>query len=203
MSGGAGGVDVDHDVDVLIVGAGLTAVDIIVQLSTQGHRGRIHALSRRGLLPQVHKAGPAYAPFLAGETLPTTVTGALHRIRSEVRKAASTGADWRGVVDAIRPQTQGIWRGWSWEQRARFLRHLRPYWEVHRHRLAPEIAAHVETIFFGPHFSKKRCVPEESEDKIGHYRHQDGHDTYMHFFHCDECLGLGIRFPNKCINSGA
>lgn len=132
--------------DVLIVGAGLTAVDVAVQLSERKHEGKIHAVSRRGLFPQVHKAVPAYPHFLANEPLPATVTGALHRVRAEVKKAAAAGIDWRAVVDAIRPQAQSLWRNWPWEERARFMRHLRPYWEVHRHRLAPEIAGRIEAL---------------------------------------------------------
>jgi uncharacterized NAD(P)/FAD-binding protein YdhS len=132
--------------DVLIVGAGLTAVDIIVQLGERGHQGHIHALSRRGLFPQTHQPVPLYPSFLDKEPLPATVSEALHRVRSEVRKAAANGIDWRAVVDAIRPQAQAIWQNWSWEERARFMRHLRPYWEVHRHRLAPLISSRVDAL---------------------------------------------------------
>jgi uncharacterized NAD(P)/FAD-binding protein YdhS len=132
------------DDEVLIVGAGLTAIDIILQLESQGHRGKIHALSRRGLRPQAHKLGPVYPPFLDAASLPKTVSGAVHRVRSEIRRAAAAGVDWRAVIDSLRPFTQTIWREWSWEQRARFMRHLRPYWETHRHRLAPQVAARIE-----------------------------------------------------------
>jgi uncharacterized NAD(P)/FAD-binding protein YdhS len=57
-----------------------------------------------------------------------------------VAAAQQRGEDWRPVVDAIRGQTQAIWQNWPLSERSRFLRFLRPYWEVHRHRLAPEIA---------------------------------------------------------------
>lgn len=132
--------------DVLIVGAGLTAVDIIVQLDQLGHRGTIHALSRRGFRPLAHHSGPEYPHFLAGETLPTTVLAAMRRLRSEVRRGAAQGADWRQVLDAIRPQTQALWLGFSGEERARFMRHARSLWEVHRHRLSPATAATVDRM---------------------------------------------------------
>lgn len=135
-----------HD-DVLLVGAGLTAVDMMVQLDQLGHRGVIHALSRRGLQPQSHKAGlKPYPPFLSDEPLPATARGALHRVRTEVKKAVAAGHDWRVVIDAIRPQSQALWQGFSWEQRALFLRHVRPHWEVHRHRIAPHVAAIVSRL---------------------------------------------------------
>jgi uncharacterized NAD(P)/FAD-binding protein YdhS len=128
--------------DVLIVGAGLTAIDIAVQLDDLGHRGTVHALSRRGLRPLVHRPGLApYPDFLDGEPPAGTVRGMVRCVRVEVRRAAAAGTDWRAVIDALRPRSQAIWQAWSWAERARFMRHMRPHWEVHRHRIAPEIAA--------------------------------------------------------------
>jgi uncharacterized NAD(P)/FAD-binding protein YdhS len=46
--------------------------------------------------------------------------------------------NWRSVVDALRPHTQAIWQKFDLAERRRFFRHLRPYWEIHRHRAAPE-----------------------------------------------------------------
>lgn len=138
--------NIKPDEDVLIVGAGLTAVDIILQLDAQGHRGTIHALSRRGLRPMKHILGAPYPPFLDKEPLPKTIRAALHRVRQELKKAAANGVDWRSVIDALRPQTQALWRGFSHEERARFMRHVRPFWETHRHRLAPKVAERVEQL---------------------------------------------------------
>ncbi len=126
--------------EVLLVGAGLTAIDILVRAEAIGHRGVIHALSRNGLRPLVHRLTPPYPPFLADEPLPTTVRALVRRVRAEVRSAAARGIDWRPVVDALRPQAQALWAALSWPERARFMRHVRPYWEVHRHRLAPQVA---------------------------------------------------------------
>jgi uncharacterized NAD(P)/FAD-binding protein YdhS len=128
--------------DLLIVGAGLTAIDIIVHCQHLGHAGVIHALSRRGLRPLVHRATPdVYPAFFSAEALPRTVRGTLHRVREEVRRAAVAGIDWRPVVDAIRPFTQLLWQGYSWEERGRFMRHVRPFWEAHRHRIPPATAS--------------------------------------------------------------
>jgi uncharacterized NAD(P)/FAD-binding protein YdhS len=128
--------------DLLIVGAGLTAVDIIVQCRQLGHRGVIHALSRRGLRPLAHD--PALAPypaFLSAETLPLTLAQTLHRVRAEVRRASASGVDWRAVLDSIRPVSQLLWQGYTWEERARFMRHVRPFWDALRHRISPATAA--------------------------------------------------------------
>jgi len=128
--------------DLLIVGAGLTAVDIIVQCRELGHRGVIHALSRRGLrpLPQLpHTA--VHPPPLSAAALPPSVRETVRLLRAEVRRAARDGVDWRSVVDSIRPVTPLLWRGFSLEEKSRFMRHVRPYWESHRHRVPPQSAA--------------------------------------------------------------
>jgi uncharacterized NAD(P)/FAD-binding protein YdhS len=62
-------------------------------------------------------------------------------VRSRVRDAEAEGADWRQAIDGLRPHLQGLWRGLDAPERRRFLRHARALWEVHRHRMAPEVAA--------------------------------------------------------------
>jgi uncharacterized NAD(P)/FAD-binding protein YdhS len=68
------------------------------------------------------------------------VLGLLRLIRSQVEAAADKGINWRAVIDSLRPVTQDIWRSLPIEEQRRFLRHARSYWDVHRHRVAPEIA---------------------------------------------------------------
>jgi uncharacterized NAD(P)/FAD-binding protein YdhS len=60
------------------------------------------------------------------------------RLRDLRRRAAEVG--WRQAVDEVRPATQAIWRAASLAERRRFLRHLQPWWDVHRHRMAPAVA---------------------------------------------------------------
>jgi uncharacterized NAD(P)/FAD-binding protein YdhS len=123
---------------VLLLGTGLTMVDVAIALANRGHEGTIIALSRRGLLPRSHT--PLAGARKTG--VPAFEARLLHDLRSlrrhideEVRK----GADWRDIIDALRPHTQHYWQSLPlWEKR-RFLRHLRPWWDVHRHRLAPAI----------------------------------------------------------------
>lgn len=129
--------------DVLLIGAGLTAIDAALMLDAAGFDGRILALSRRGLVPRSH-ASPASPPAMSAtpRALPTPDCRALLR---SVREDARTH-HWRGAVDRLRPVTQPLWASASLAQRRRFLRHLRPYWDVHRHRLAPAVAAKVEAM---------------------------------------------------------
>ena len=130
--------DTAHDTAVLLIGSGLTSVDVTVELRARGFEGTIHMLSRRGLLPQRHAAVP-FPPFPT-ENTPHTVRELLRLIRLQVRKAEERGSNWRAVIDSLRPVTQQIWRSLPLVEQRRFLRHLRSYWDVHRHRIAERIA---------------------------------------------------------------
>ena len=128
---------------VAIIGTGLTMVDVALDLAGRGHKGGLIAISRRGLLPQPHRHGttpPSYGhlppDLVAGEA---TASGYLRAVRRHARKLAREGIDWREVVASLRPVTPRLWRALPDTEKARFLRHLRPYWEVHRHRMAPEL----------------------------------------------------------------
>jgi uncharacterized NAD(P)/FAD-binding protein YdhS len=132
--------DVAEDESVLLVGSGLTSVDVAITLRGKGFRGTIHILSRRGLMPETHQATAPWPRFW-DEKSPRTVRGLLRLIRTQVEAAEKAGSGWRAVIDALRPFTQEIWRGLSLTERLRFLRHVRPYWDVHRHRVAPAIGA--------------------------------------------------------------
>jgi uncharacterized NAD(P)/FAD-binding protein YdhS len=137
---------IPRDAEVLLVGAGLTAIDLILELHGRGHTGAIHALSRRGLLPQEHRVAGAYPDFLGGAPLPSTVLEFSRRVRREIKQAQGQGIDWRPVLDSLRPHSAKAWQGFSWVERARFMRHLRPFWEAHRHRVAPPVAARLEDL---------------------------------------------------------
>jgi uncharacterized NAD(P)/FAD-binding protein YdhS len=132
--------DLQDSDEVLIVGTGLTMIDTALLLEARGFGGRITALSRRGLLPHAHGASPIpHAPI--AEWPRTTGSALLRQMRA---RAAEIG--WREAVDEIRPFTQAMWLGASREEQARFLRHLRPWWDIHRHRLAPEIAGRIAAL---------------------------------------------------------
>ncbi len=122
---------------VMLIGTGLTMVDTVLSLAERGHEGRIHALSRHGLLPHVHRPG-VMASKAVDISEPRRVRAILGALRREARSAGE-GADWRGVMDALRPQTASLWRDLPEPERRRFLRHLRAFWDVHRHRMAPEV----------------------------------------------------------------
>jgi uncharacterized NAD(P)/FAD-binding protein YdhS len=127
----------------LLIGTGLTMIDIALQLRAQPSCPPIIAVSRRGLLPQPHRQ-PGHLPEdLPGVRAlledPPTARAYLRGLRRLTREAAAAGRDWRDVLAALRPLTPRLWQALPLPERARFLRHLKPFWEVHRHRVAPQL----------------------------------------------------------------
>ena len=123
--------------DALIIGTGLTMVDLVLSLDAAGYSGKILAVSRRGLIPRSH-ADFDPAPVEAGEVPHGNVRTLWRWLRL---RAAEVG--WRAAVDSLRPHSQRLWRSLDGDQHRRFLRHARPWWDVHRHRIAPEVAGTV------------------------------------------------------------
>lgn len=129
---------------VVIIGSGLSMVDQAITLMSQGHRGEIVALSRHARLPRVHAAGHPLTISLAEVPLGAPVSYLMSWLRGLVRRAESEGGTWRDVVDGVRPHLRRLWRALTIEERATFLRHAAPLWEIHRHRLPPESAAQID-----------------------------------------------------------
>jgi uncharacterized NAD(P)/FAD-binding protein YdhS len=121
--------------ELLLVGTGLTMVDMAVSLEEAGFEGRITAVSRRGLVPRAHVVPAAAALERA---LPERLAELVREVRSR--------SPWRASVDGLRPLSIALWQGLSEAEQRRFLRHLRPWWDVHRHRIAPGVAARIEAL---------------------------------------------------------
>ncbi|AJX30534.1 FAD/NAD(P)-binding protein [Burkholderia oklahomensis] len=136
------------DAPVLLVGSGLTMMDVVLDLRARGHVAPIHVVSRHGLLPLAHRemdAAPYYDDRLASRMLAhANVRHYVRAVREAVRDALRGGGDWRDVIGSLRAATPALWRQLSSDERRRFLRHVRPYWDVHRHRCAPGPAARLQ-----------------------------------------------------------
>jgi uncharacterized NAD(P)/FAD-binding protein YdhS len=169
------------DQPVLVVGTGLTMVDLAVALRRRGFQGGIVALSRGGLLPTRHAAVATPWPtphFTMAEE--RSVLLLMARLRDEIDAAAEQGVDWRAVIDSMRPVTAGIWGRLPLAERQRFLRHARRYWDVHRHRMAPPhadllaamtqdgslrvVAGRIRAFESGPDSVRVRYAPRRSAD---------------------------------------
>jgi uncharacterized NAD(P)/FAD-binding protein YdhS len=130
------------DDTIFMLGSGLTMIDQVLSLAERGHAGRIHVVSRHGLVPLPHRT-PRSAP------LPPAITpgsAPLSEMMRRLRQAAATAEDWRSAVDGIRPVTQSLWQELDATERRRFLRHANAWWNIHRHRLAPDMAARFEAL---------------------------------------------------------
>ena len=124
---------------VLIAGTGLTAVDAAVELLELRHVGCIVAFSRRCLLPRPHGAA-AEVPQDFKAAFPTALAAIVKRVR-EASVDDPHGDRWRGVMTELRTMAPALWSAWDLPERRRFLRHMRAFWDVHRHRLAPSVHA--------------------------------------------------------------
>jgi uncharacterized NAD(P)/FAD-binding protein YdhS len=147
-----------EDKKILLIGTGLTMFDTAISLRKRGLKHPITAISRRGLIPRPHKAYNSVPSANAKVTsaflehlheailVQSSLARALRIFREECRLAEKMGSDWRAVFDLIRTKTQFFWQEMSPELRTRFAKHLRPYWDVHRHRVAPEINAIIQQM---------------------------------------------------------
>jgi uncharacterized NAD(P)/FAD-binding protein YdhS len=135
---------------VLIVGSGLTMVDVAITLANGTRGPHLFALSRRGVLPRGHRstAPRRLAPYRppAG---PLTADGLAWHVERAALAEVAAGGDWRTVVDGVRPYTQQLWQALPLGEQARFLaRHARR-WEVHRHRMAPAVSDRLRELRAG------------------------------------------------------
>lgn len=127
--------------DILLIGTGLTMVDVLLSLDAGGWTGRATALSRRGLLPRGH----ALRPDSPVSPTPLLLTSTLSSRLAEARRLSAEGS-WREVMEGLRPLTADLWVQADLRTRGRMVRHLRPWWDVHRHRVAPAITAVIDGL---------------------------------------------------------
>jgi uncharacterized NAD(P)/FAD-binding protein YdhS len=128
---------------LFLIGTGLTMVDVVLAAASSGDGTVIHALSRHGLIASRQAAfkpqalsGNREAVMLAAAPSPRRMLRAVRRL---AQAAMDEGGDWREAISFVRGVAPVLWQRMSATDRARFLRHARPYWDVHRHRL-PEAA---------------------------------------------------------------
>jgi uncharacterized NAD(P)/FAD-binding protein YdhS len=182
---------------VLIVGSGLTMVDYVLSLLQAGHRGPITALSRRGLLPRPHSSIAPFRLNVADVPFGARLSQFLRWLRGIVEAGLAPDQDWRSVVDALRPFTAEIWQSWPDAAKHRFLRHARAFWEVHRHRTAPEIDAQLRAAIASGQVSviaaKVAAVASETGGATVTFRRRGKVDTEtMRVAKIVTCVGVGV-----------
>lgn len=130
---------------IMLIGTGLTMMDMAIDLRMRGYDGEIVAISRHGFLPQAHRGHPVALKSLDINDLPGVQPKALLRYIRQFT-TVNPGVDWRDLLGSLRHVTPSIWKAWTTAQKAQFLRHLRAYWEVHRHRCAPFIERQIRSM---------------------------------------------------------
>jgi uncharacterized NAD(P)/FAD-binding protein YdhS/uncharacterized RmlC-like cupin family protein len=137
--------------DLLFIGTGLTMVDKAIELKAKGHKGTIYALSRHGLLPSTHKLDlePIEMSYEAliekSKQSNFSIVDILHDIKTKIRHLDNS-ENWRQVIDKLRPHVQILWQSLTDRDKQRFLVRLRPLWDIHRHRMAPEISLMLQSM---------------------------------------------------------
>jgi uncharacterized NAD(P)/FAD-binding protein YdhS len=138
--------NIPADADVCIVGSGLSMADVLLSLADNGHRGQLHVLSRHALLPLAHATTPGVADFDIAPLLPMNLRERIHALRTRVRDNGAAGLPWQAVMEHLRPHGLALWQSLSTDEQRRFLRHVVRYWDVHRHRIAPQVHARIELL---------------------------------------------------------
>ena len=133
--------DLAPEATILLIGTSLTMIDLLVSLMERGHTGSIVAVSRRGLVPHSHPPAPIPSPDVDTKDL---FAGALSERTARFRSKLRRGLVWAGLMQVLRPANNELWHGLDLDQRRRFLRHLRPWWDIHRHRVAPQVGRIIE-----------------------------------------------------------
>jgi uncharacterized NAD(P)/FAD-binding protein YdhS len=134
---------------VVIVGTGLTMVDLAIAIADSKPTASIHAVSRHGLLPRTHpgafsaRSRPLWLPVLTRTTGPVRLADLIWQVRSTI---AGGPAGWHDVIAALRPFVPGLWRRMPDEDKRMFLRYVARYWEVHRHLMPPATASRLTSL---------------------------------------------------------
>ena len=134
---------------VLVIGSGLTGVDVALHLIARG--ATVTLLSRHGVLPRRFRAtgAPTEVPNIDALAAEVSLEQLRTALGADLAHAREDGADWRQVIDAVRPRTAGLWRSLGWEDQRRFLREDLRQWEVLRHRMPPSIADAIHAAIDG------------------------------------------------------
>jgi uncharacterized NAD(P)/FAD-binding protein YdhS len=138
---------------VLLIGTGLTTVDVCAQIAAARPRARMTATSRHGLLPLRHVLDAPDPDCAFDGAFEVAFDGpfegdvrSLRGVLAEVRRALAEGSDWRCLVESVKAVGNDVWRSLSFDDKERFTRHVSRYWEIARHRMAPAMAEIVDDL---------------------------------------------------------
>ncbi|GGP67936.1 FAD/NAD(P)-binding protein [Saccharothrix coeruleofusca] len=141
-----GAAAITDDSPVLVLGTGLSMMDLAISVTRAHPRAEVHAVSRHGLLPRPHRTGGASVAPPRGPHPPERV-GSLRDLLAFARRGVAEDPDrWREFVDRLRPHAPRLWQQLDIPERRRFLDRVNRYWDVHRHRAAPATHRRVRAL---------------------------------------------------------
>jgi uncharacterized NAD(P)/FAD-binding protein YdhS len=129
-----------------LIGSGLTMVDVLLSARRDGFQGKVTVISPRGQLPRPH-AAKGVVPHEIGLPRSKRLTGLTAAVAIACAAAEAHGTPWQAIINGLRSSLQDIWRGLPREEQSRFLRHVRPLWDAHRHRMPLEVHGRVQAEF--------------------------------------------------------
>lgn len=136
---------------ILVVGTGLTMADVVTAgVSGADRHMRVYAISRHGLVPpsqtglRREHAQVDTRPLL--EAAAFSSRSLFRTVRTLAAEIADHGGDWRELMNVLRGHAPQLWQRMPVRERQRFLRHIRPYWDIHRHRLPHQTLAELEKL---------------------------------------------------------
>ncbi|MBE0436242.1 MAG: FAD/NAD(P)-binding protein [Methylomicrobium sp.] len=134
--------DLVGDENLLLVGAGLSAVDVLLGLNLRNFAGKVTVISRRGRFPLSHDLSHASIPLALPENKhPRSL---FLWIRTFIRNNGNV--PWPAIIDGLRPLTKKVWLHWSIDEKRYFLKRIRPFWEIVRHRIPAESQSLLQSL---------------------------------------------------------
>jgi uncharacterized NAD(P)/FAD-binding protein YdhS len=179
-------------------------VDCVQSIVHDGHRGPIVAMSRRGLLTKPHRRVDPIRIEEVDVPFGVSITNLLRWLRRRIKAHVAGGGDWRSVIDGLRPYAQRLWRELPHASKRRFLEHARAWWDVHRHRMAPEVEARMTDALWHGRLTvmaaKLAGIEPNEAGAIVRYRRR-GHDDMvsMQVGAVIDCTGI-VRNPLASAN---
>lgn len=208
---------IDPDASVTVMGSSLTSVDVLASLMRRGHRGQITVFSRRGQRPREQRP-PEPLPDPLPESwlidringrVPGWLSGVLRKkptvravlaaMRQRIRDGALAGEAWQVGFDELRDVVWQVWPQLPLAEQQRFLRQVRPWYDVHRFRLSPASEALVSPAIASGQIRVLAARLQGLEESTTHetgltvtLAAREGHDMRIH---CDafiNCAGLDV-----------
>jgi uncharacterized NAD(P)/FAD-binding protein YdhS len=105
------------------------------------------------------------------------------------------GTPWQRAVDRLRPHIAALYRSLPPEDKARFVRHVRPYWDVFRHRAPVDAIARVEAWQREGRLRRlagRAVVDQSSSDLVVEIRERAGRRHRERFDGMVRCIGPAL-----------